>query len=329
MQLVEVTDRAAWDEFVDSQPYGHPLQLWGWGEAKRENNWTPYRLALVDDERWVAAVQVLLWPIPRLGRRIAYVPRGPVVDPASPNAQRLLDALVSWTKQQKALYVRIEPAWLKANLPKGWARSRHHLQMDETYTIDLEKSEEQLLESMIRKHRQYIRKAERDGVTVERLAAKDLAPMYEIYSQTAMRAGFGIHTEDYYAGLWEALGQHNFLYYARFEGRPVAFLWLVAAGETAYELYGGVNAEGQELKANYALKWRAITEMKRLGKRIYDFNGRVSEGVSQFKVGFGPDTTDYAGTWDYPLNRAGYALWEKVWPMAKPIGRLMVRRKKR
>ncbi|MDB5179217.1 MAG: methicillin resistance protein [Patescibacteria group bacterium] len=327
MQLVEISDRTAWDTYVGGHAQGHPLQLWGWGEAKRANNWTPYRLALVEGEEWKAAAQVLLWPIPRLGKRIAYVPRGPVVDPASPEAARLLEALVAWAKQHRVLYVRVEPAWLKAKLPEGWRRAGNTLQMNETYTIDLAKSEEQLLEPMIRKHRQYIRKAGRDGVAVERQTGGDLAAMYEIYTQTAQRAGFGIHTEEYYAGLFKELGEHNFLYYARVEGRPVAFLWLVATGPVAYELYGGVTPEGQDIKANYLLKWHAITEMKAQGRQVYDFNGRVSEGVSQFKAGFGPDETDYMGTWDYPLSLVGYHLWERLWPMAKPVGRLIGRRR--
>lgn len=329
--LTEITDATIWNEFVNGSGFGHPLQLWGWGESKRETGWTPYRLALTDpaaaEEVIVAGAEVLLWQIPRSRKFIAYVPRGPIVDPNSNEAGKLLEALVVWAKTQNALYLRIEPAWISAKLPKGWKRAQHQLQMRQTYTIDLTKSEDELQEAMIRKHRQYIRKAGRDGVAVERQTGGDLAAMYEIYTQTAQRAGFGIHTEEYYAGLFKELGEHNFLYYARVEGRPVAFLWLVATGPVAYELYGGVTPEGQDIKANYLLKWRAITEMKAQGRQVYDFNGRVSEGVSQFKAGFGPDETDYMGTWDYPLNLVGYHLWERLWPMAKPVGRLIGRRR--
>ena len=55
MQLMEVTDRADWDRFVAENAWGHPLQLWGWGEAKRTGDWTPHRLALKgDDGQWEA-----------------------------------------------------------------------------------------------------------------------------------------------------------------------------------------------------------------------------------------------------------------------------------
>ena len=100
-------------------------------------------------------------------------------------------------------------------------------------------------------------------------------------------------------------------------------MWLAAAGRTAYELYGGVNAAGGEIKANYPLKWQAIRAMKAAGYEIYDFNGRLNEGVSRFKDGFGPDETDWIGTYDYPLNAPLYLAWEKLWPLAKPVGRML------
>lgn len=325
MQLVEITDKAKWDEFVVKSPWGHPLQLWGWGETKRTSDWLPHRLAVMDGERIVAGVQVLLWRLPKLSYWIVYAPRGPVVEPGSEGAEKLLEALTAWARANDGLYVRLEPAWT-TGAPAGWVHSRQTLQMAATFTLDLHKSESELLEPMSRKHRQYIRKAERDGVSVVRVdatTAGELAPMYELYLDTAKRAKFGVHGEGYYRKLGEELGQSNYLYYAYFEGKPVAFLWLAAAGATAYELYGGVNAVGVEMKANYVLKWEAIRAMKAAGYVHYDFNGRVSDGVSRFKEGFGPDETNYIGTYDYPLNKLGYRLWEGLWPMVKVAGRRM------
>jgi lipid II:glycine glycyltransferase (peptidoglycan interpeptide bridge formation enzyme) len=321
MQLIEISDAAAWDAFVNGSEWGHPLQLWGWGETKRSSRWTPHRLALTDGEQWTACAQVLEWRVPKLGRSFMYVPRGPVVAPGSVAAQQMLDALVAWARSRRALYVRVEPAWCDGAPVKPWRRSRHKVQMSATYTLDLAKSPEELMAPMSHKHRQYIRRGERDRITVDRVRGSELAPMYWMYAETAQRARFGIHGQDYYERLAKELGEHSYLYYAKHEDKPVAFLWLAGAGRTAYELYGGVTAAGQELKANYLLKWRAIEEMKAAGYGLYDFNGRVTEGVAQFKAGFGADRVDWIGTWDYPLNRTLYTAWEGLWPLAKPVGR--------
>ena len=320
MKLVEITDRTAWDEFVANSPWGHPLQLWGWGETKQLGDWKPYRLVLMDKGTMLAGVQVLLWQLPKLPYVIVYAPRGPVAEPSSVVARQLLRELVGWAKAHGALYVRIEPAWT-SGAPKGWLSAHNKLQMSATYTIDLAKSDDDLLAPMTRKHRQYIRKAERDGIVVKRLKEGDTGSIYQIYVDTAKRAGFGIHSEAYYHSLAEELGNANYIFEAYYEGKAVAFLWLAAAGKTAYELYGGVTELGAEMKANYTLKWQAIQAMKEDGYLIYDFNGRLNEGVSRFKDVFGPDETDYIGTYDYPLNRLGYRMWESLWPVAKKIGR--------
>ena len=322
MEITAITDRTAWDEFVTASPWGHPLQLWGWGETKASGNWTPYRLALLEDGKIVAGVQLLLWKLPKINKFIVYAPRGPVSEPGSKLTDILLEEVVKWARAHGGLYVRIEPAWA-SGAPAGWKKSANSIQMRETYTIDLRKSEDEIMEPMSRKHRQYIRKAERDGVSVRRIEPGQTGGMFELYVDTAQRAGFGIHGEGYYKKLSQALGENNYLYEASFEEKPVAFLWLAAAGRTAYELYGGVNAAGGEIKANYTLKWQAIQAMKAAGYEIYDFNGRLNEGVSRFKDGFGPDETDWIGTYDYPLNAPLYHAWEKLWPLAKPVGRML------
>jgi lipid II:glycine glycyltransferase (peptidoglycan interpeptide bridge formation enzyme) len=162
-------------------------------------------------------------------------------------------------------------------------------------------------------------------VSVEREAGGNLQPFYQIYQETAQRAGFGLHSLDYYQRLYEELGEAGSLYYAYFEGQPVAFLWVASAGATAYELYGGMNQVASKIHANYLLKWVAFTTAKAAGYTIYDMNGRVSAGVSSFKAGFAPDETDYIGTYDFPFNQIGYHVWEHLWPVAKPLGRRLAR----
>ena len=323
MELFEA-DRSTWNAFVNASQYGHPLQLWGWGEAKRANSWVPHRLMSADG---TAGAQVLLWPIPKTGRFIAYVPRGPVCSPDS--AASLLAAMSTWAKSHKAIYLRVEPAWKDAKMPSGWLRSKNCIQLAETYTIDLARSDDDLLGAMERKHRQYINKSEREGVVVRRAHEGDLDSMWRIYTDTAARAGFGLHDRCYYDELWRELGDANWLYYAEVEGKPEAFLWLVAGGATAYELYGGVTSAGQAARANYTLKWTAMKDLKAAGYLIYDFNGRLNEGVSRFKEGFGPHATDWIGTYDYPINKLGYAVWDKFWPVIKPIGRAVLKVVKR
>jgi lipid II:glycine glycyltransferase (peptidoglycan interpeptide bridge formation enzyme) len=102
------------------------------------------------------------------------------------------------------------------------------------------------------------------------------------------------------------------------DDQPIAFLWLAISADVAYELYGGMNEDGQRLRANYALKWYAIRKVKEWGLSDYDFGGLVVGGVSVFKQGWASEETVLAGTFDKPLSPT-YPLWSKVLPGAKSV----------
>jgi lipid II:glycine glycyltransferase (peptidoglycan interpeptide bridge formation enzyme) len=138
----------------------------------------------------------------------------------------------------------------------------------------------------------------------------------DIYHQTAARAGFALHGDDYYYDVADKLDESS-LVFAAFEGKaPIAFVWLAISQKTAFELYGGMNEQGQQLRINYALKWHAIRKCKEWGIERYDMNGLLNDGVSTFKQGFAAHENMLAGTYDYALSPL-YVIWSKGLPLAK------------
>ena len=93
---------------------------------------------------------------------------------------------------------------------------------------------------------------------------------------------------------------------------------MAISADTAYELYGGMNDDGQRLRANYALKWHVIRKVREWRLSEYDFGGLVVGGVSVFKQGWSSEETSFAGTYEKPLSPA-YVLWSKGLPKAKAI----------
>ena len=79
-----------------------------------------------------------------------------------------------------------------------------------------------------------------------------------------------------------------------------------------------MNEEGQVLRANYMLKWHAITKCKEWGIDRYDMNGLLNDGVSTFKQGFADHEDLLVGTYDYPLSRL-YPIWTKALPKVKSV----------
>lgn len=315
-------DKAKWDDAVLGRG-GHPLQLWGWGEVKAAHNWQVERVFVRDGDTVLGAAQLLIRSLPKPFNALVYVPRGPVAGQEDKGA--VCEALADYAKRAyKAVVISVEPDW-EAMPVAGWRKSANTILIPRTLILDLSKSEETLQEAMAKKTRQYIRKSGKEGLDIRKARREELAACLEIYKQTAERAGFALHDDQYYYDIFDMMGDHSPVFAAFYEGAPVAFLWLAISQETAFELYGGMNDEGQRLRANYALKWHAIATMKKWGIKRYDFNGLLNDGVSTFKQGFASHENMLAGTYDKPLSPL-YPVWTKALPAVKKVIRKLKNR---
>ncbi len=314
------TNRVLWDSTVNRLE-GHPQQLWGWGETKASHGWTADRVLIAEDGEVIGAAQVVLKSLPFPLRSLAYVPRGPQTLPG--REVEVLEALAGYVRAaHRSVALSIEPDWdagadaVQALPAAGWKPSTNTILIGRTLILDLRRSEEELLADMTKKHRQYIRKSGREGLDIRRVERSEIDACLAVYRLTAERAGFGIHESSYYRDILDNLGDASPVY-AAFQGTDVvAFLWLSATDATSFELYGGMTDEGERLRANYALKWFAISEMKARGVTRYDFNGLLNDGVSRFKMGWAQHEDQLAGTWDLPLSPA-YPLFSRALPLAK------------
>lgn len=324
IELQRCNDKDQWDEFI-LENGGHPLQLWEWGQVKAGHGWKPERVFAYDEDEIVGAAQVLVRRLPSPFRSFAYVPRGPFAN--KEHQDEFLNALAVLVKRDhKSLAVSIEPDTEEFDKPSGWIRSTNKILSAETILLDLRKPESEILADMAKKTRQYIRKSA-TSVKIRQVKNRaDVEACLALYKQTAKRAGFNLHNDQYYLDVFAQMQDYSPIFMAYEGDVPVAFLWLAISSETAYELYGGVNDRGQELRANYALKWHVIRKVKEWGVERYDFGGLVAGGVSVFKQNWSEDITVLAGTFDKPLSPL-YTLWSKGLPLAKRTLQ-KVRRKK-
>lgn len=319
------TDSATWDSYVIDHG-GHPLQLWGWGEVKAAHNWSVERVFVTAGEGTVAAAQLLIRHLPGPLGTVVYIPRGPVAGEAGEQTPAILDALAAHAKHQhRAILLTIEPHWRQWPNLRGWRTSDNTILIPRTLILDLNKNEDELQAVMAKKTRQYIRKSAKEGIELRRVTTHDdLAACLAIYHDTAARAGFPLHDDQYYYDIFDKMGDHSPVFAAYEAGQPIAFLWLAISGDIAFELYGGMNDRGQQLRANYALKWHVITTMKKWGISEYDMNGLLNDGVSTFKQGFADHEDMLVGTYDKPLSPLYWA-WTYGLPWAKKVMRLIKR----
>jgi peptidoglycan pentaglycine glycine transferase (the first glycine) len=316
-----VTDRDAWNAFVEHAPYRSFPQLWEWGELRETSGWRAIRLAVGEGpDQPLAGAQVLVRQVPLVGWRLGYAPRGPVGRLDDESVRRsLVAALQDLGKAEGIATLKVDPEatpgdpFGAALLVAPW-RAAAKVQPPRTRLIDLAPDEEILLGQMSKKHRQYVHKAAREGVTVTQLSpsatpnetAVALADFYRIYADTAERAGFAARVQDYYERVWSlfAPAGHARLFFAILGGERVATLFHFTCGDRAAEAYGGMTDAGADSRANYLLKWDAIRSFRAEGFAAYDLWGIATGGIAHFKEGFGGRQVDYIGARDLPLRPA-------------------------
>ncbi len=311
-----------WDRFTAAHPYGSLLQSSLWAALKAGFGWRKEVVRWEEAGQLLAGAQLLYrakWGVLRL----AYVPRGPVVDWSDEAAvEPLLREVRRAARRRLALWVWIEPQAedcpaLRALLRNlGWRERKHAVQPPRTILVPLEGTEETLLARMKQKTRYNIRLAMRKGVRVREGGLDDLPIFLALMEETGRRDGFSIRPPAYYRRFAELfIPRHAALLLAEVEGEVVAGIIVAAWGRMAYYLYGASSARHRNRMPTYLLQWEAMRWARARGCTVYDLWGIPDEdeatleaefrerrdglwGVYRFKRGFGGRVVRYVGLWE-------------------------------
>jgi peptidoglycan pentaglycine glycine transferase (the first glycine) len=336
---------AAWNQFVAQAPSGDVLQCWEWGELKARAGWEPLHLCACDGTRLRATALVLKRRLPRTRRCLFYCPRGPVFDPADPQALvELIRTTRRAAREHGAIALKADPAItvddeaaLSALRACGLGPTRGGdsgfggVQPKAVMKVDLRPSEDDLLQSFHSKWRYNVRLASRKGVVVRTgCQATTIDAFYDLLAVTARRDGFRIRSRQYFHDMHElivspGLGEF-FMAYA--DGTPIAGALAFLLGEQCWYVYGASDNEHRELMPNHLVQWEAMRWAKARGCTVYDMRGVSPEvdgqptehhiaGLNRFKRGFGARYVEYIGDWDLVFSRLWYALFRRALPIVR------------
>jgi peptidoglycan pentaglycine glycine transferase (the first glycine) len=324
-----------WDQFVTAHPEGHIFQTSGWRHLKSAFGWHGELVAIRRDRAIVAGAQVLFRRLPWPVVRLAYVPKGPLVDLQDEDTCRpLFEAIHRLCRTRRAFACKIEPDLpvsdgLSTSLARwGFRLGEQTIQPRRTILIDIGGSEEEILKQMKSKTRYNIRLSGRRGVQVHEGNRRDLDTFNQLMSITGKRDSFGVRSPAYYERAYDVFvnADQARLFIATFEGQPLAGLLAFACGHKAWYIAGASGNEHRERMPAYALQWAAIRWAKARGCTTYDLYGVPDEdketleahfterhdglwGVYRFKRGFGGRLVRYGGAFDYVYNRPLYRIY--------------------
>lgn len=341
MNVLSVTEarNSEWDALVKREPSFSMLQSWGWGLFKQELGWKVFRIAVENQGVLIAGAQLLIKPLP-LGLSLAYVPRGPVGDWMNvETAQLLLRELCRISNHHGSVFLKIEPPVSNDPETRNLLESClfHHTrvtnQPQATILLDLTQGQDFILRQMRKKTRQYIHRAEREGITVRFGSSADLPAYYNLIKLTGRREHFAVRSIKYYQSEWETFsaGNQGALLLAYYQDQLIAARVVYCLGAHAAEFHAGsIIIPG--LHPNYLLVWEAIKWAISNGYASYDLWGIPDEiadankgqgllkargtdglwGVYQFKRGFGRNVVSYIGAYDYISSPVLYLLFNSA-----------------
>ncbi|MBI3521704.1 MAG: peptidoglycan bridge formation glycyltransferase FemA/FemB family protein [Chloroflexi bacterium] len=223
-------------------PGGHVMQSTAWARIREAQGWratyldaAPHGLALV------------LWrPLP-LGRRMAYVPRGPIFRGGRDELAAMLERLAELLRREPALFMRVDPEVGEdvrdVLVSNGWRRAPDIQPVLATLELDLTPTEDALLAGLEKDTRWSVRQAEKRGIAMrEGTSDADLRAFFDIYSVTGRRAGFITRTWDYYRLVWRTLidAGHAKLLLAEDGAAAVAGAMTWHCGDRELYMYGGI-----------------------------------------------------------------------------------------
>ena len=323
MNWREITNREEWGGAFRPAEGADFLQSYEWGEFQNSVGYPAVRLANSTGDR----VQGFIHNI-GFGQKYAYFPRARIEAGFMPD-------LIDYLKTKNIFFARFEPInEIDFTQPESAGIkvvAAENRQPKVTLTLDLKKTEEQLLTEMHAKTRYNIRLAEKKGVVVREEKNADI--FWKLNQDTTGRDFFKSHGFEYYRQMLNLEMARQLTAY--YEGKPIASnIFINHEGSFIY-LHGASSNASRNVMAPYLLQWCGIQLAKKLGAVEYDFWGispPVGEGiknrecynnycwdrahpwngVTRFKAGFGGTIKEYPTAFEVAIGKTKYDLFNLI-----------------
>jgi FemAB-related protein (PEP-CTERM system-associated) len=279
IELLQKIDKKRWNEFVAKNPEANFGHLLGWREIIKKS-YGHKGLYLVAKEG--AEIQGILpaFIIEHFffGKKIVSMPflnYGGVVA-KSLEAQ---DALIDYLKRNKYNLFELRSLtpikWLSADLSQF------------TFLLELNVSEDSLLEKLDKKVRNQIKKADQFGFELK-IGNQYLNEFYGLYQKTMKRLGTPVHSLLFFKNIIKEFPEQTKIFTAFLKNKPVASFIIFIFKDTALNLWAASDAKYSEMNPNNFLYWETIKYYAKAGFKYFDFGrSEKDSGTFNFKKQWG------------------------------------------
>lgn len=330
MKIEEINNKSEWDNFFISNGSPSFLQSWEWGEFENKTGYEILRLGMYDKS--LSAIALVIKIKAKRGSFL-FIPHGPIIKVESSKAKiqslikELLEYLVGIAKKEEFSFIRMAPTLTdtpdnrKIFSQLEFKPAPIYMHAERLWILDLNKTEEELLSGMRKTTRYLIKRATRDGVTIEkRTDERSVEDFWQIYEKTAARENFVPFSKTFIRQEFAAFNStgNALFFFGKLPPSKISSTGIIASALIIFTESTAFYHQGAsihtKIPVTYLEQWEAIKEAKKRGCKYYNFWGILQpgrspknwQGLTLFKTGFGGVQLDYISTQDYILSPKYY-----------------------
>ncbi len=277
-----------------------------------------YRLGFYDGNK-LEGVCLLIVENAKRGRHLI-IPGGPVLNWTD---KKLVNFFVQEIKslavREKAWFIRVRPEISETSenrnffMRLGFISAPMHLHAENTWILNIEKSEEQLLKGMRKTTRYLVKKSGTYGLISEESGNSDYAKsLFVLQKETMKRHRFIGFPQKLFETEIEVFSKDNqgSVFICKKGKEVLAAAIIIFYGDSAYYHFSGSVSEYAKIPFSYFLQWQIIRAAQKRGLKYYNFWGIAPvdnpnhrfAGVTIFKTGFGGERIDWLHAHDLPVS---------------------------
>ena len=339
MEIKIIEDKETWEKFLEGKEKTF-LQSWNWGEFQKKLGEEIFRLSFFEENKLLALSLVIRIRAKR--GNFFLIPHGPILRENNfPLKEKVLKSITLYLKnlsRERVNFLRIAPIFERNKENKrvfkelGYREAPLHIHPEITWLIDISKPEDEIFANFRKVHRNLIRRAQKEGVSIEKSDSfQEVEKFNKIYQETAHRQKFVPFSEDYLKKEFESFNRDKqiLIFTAKYQDQILSSAFIIFYDQTVYYHQGA--SIHSKIPAPYLLQWAVIKEAKKRGcqrynmwgvaplnQKIYQQEREKKEkinpykifkrkhpwfGLSLFKTGFGGQAKFYLKSQDLPFNK--------------------------
>ncbi len=309
MQVDFIKSKEEWENFLIINN-GSFLQSSAWYKFKKKYQ-DGYQLEVRDKDKVTGLCQFFKERTP-FGNYF-YIPHGPLaINKKTINA--LFEKITEIGKKENIIFVKTEPLYHINIGVDSFSRIQPH----KTLILDINKKNNEILQSFTTTTRRNITVAKKKGVYTKTENNIDL--FFKLLQKTKSRQKFSSYNKDYFSSLLKDTPSH--LSCAYYKNSVIAANVVLYYNKTAYCLHSATDHSYRNLKGANLLRYNSIIKARDSGLTKFD-NWGIDEvrfpGVTNFKKGFGGNKFVYPSGKDIVLKKTTYKLYRFSFLIKKRI----------